>query len=114
MKLYGVELNEKQYKAAKKIIRNRVKEEQAAKVDRLAEPVYAEPRYRWDEDGYTVTEYGYLWDMTEEEMEEWKREEWRHGNLLYDCTGELCTRWIDFHRNPCGVISYRHFMVVDL
>ena len=32
----------------------------------------------------------------------------------YDCTGRPFTRWIDWHRNPCGLISYVHAMAVDV
>ena len=32
----------------------------------------------------------------------------------YDCTGQWFTRWIDFHRNPNGMISYVHNMGLDV
>lgn len=32
----------------------------------------------------------------------------------YDCTGCTFTRWIDWHRNPSGLISYRHYKGLDI
>lgn len=32
----------------------------------------------------------------------------------YDCTGKRFSRWINFHRNPCGRISYVHRLGVDV
>lgn len=113
MKLYGVELDgmsKRQVKAIKKWFRDRVHN----LPDRLADPIWAETRYLWDSDGYGVTEYGILWDMTDEEIEDWRADHWRYGSVIYDCTGELCTRHMHFHRNPEGVVSYIHYMVVDV
>lgn len=47
----------------------------------------------------------------QELLDECMREEIRSP---YDCTGKRFTMWIDFHRNPCGRISYVHRMGIDV
>lgn len=32
----------------------------------------------------------------------------------YDCTGRSFTRYVHWHRNPCGLISYVHAMTIDV
>lgn len=50
-------------------------------------------------------------DEIRELLDENMREEIRSP---YDCTGKRFTMWIDFHRNPCGRISYVHRMGIDV
>lgn len=79
-----------------------------------------------DRDG--VTYYGFLSgddftfyydvdtvdDLTDEEIDEWFEENMKVRICSpFDCTGKLFTWVIDWHRNPCGAISYVHKMVYD-
>lgn len=78
-----------------------------------------ERRTHWDEDGQGCKEYGFLEadDATDEEIHCWL-----HDNLArrvnwpaqWDCSGQLFTISIDWHRNPCGYISFVHTMGVDV
>lgn len=34
--------------------------------------------------------------------------------IPYDCTGQPITLWIDWHRNPSGLISYVHHIGIDV
>ena len=38
---------------------------------------------------------------------------WMDIRSPYDCTGKPFTKWIDWHRNPNGRISYQHYIGVD-
>lgn len=69
-----------------------------------------------DEYGESFTEYGFIpdsEDWTEEDIKEWKSEVRRYPTKPWDCSGELCTYWICCHKNPNGLWSYVHHMVVD-
>lgn len=71
-----------------------------------------------DYDGYV--EFGFIprdtFEWTDEAVKEWLREyvsiPYRHSQ--YDCTGQLFTAWIDWHRNPCGLISFVHRVSIDV
>ena len=82
-------------------------------------------RYRYDEDaGEYGTEYGFLpekyygstiADWSDESIQEWINENmWCRINSPYDCTGQMFTRWIKWHRNPCGRISFVHGFGIDV
>lgn len=67
------------------------------------------------EEGWT--EYGfYALDssMTNDEISEWFEE-----NVVvriwsdYDCTGKPFTAWLHWHRNPCGLVSFVHYLSID-
>lgn len=77
-----------------------------------------EPRVRYSEDGESVTEYGWVdpEDYTDEEIQEYFDEQWKHVNwpAQWDCSGQLFTVCIDWHRNPNGMISYVHHMALDV
>lgn len=71
------------------------------------------------EDGEGFTEYGFLPEKlgvySDEEIQEWIDENmWEEIRSPYDCTGKRFSRWINFHRNPCGRISYVHRMGIDV
>ena len=54
-------------------------------------------------------------DMSDGEIDDWF--EWnmrRRINSPYDCTGQWFTEYIDWHRNPDGVISFVHTMGLDV
>lgn len=69
----------------------------------------------------SFTEYGFLTElkhpetMTDEEIQEYVDE-----NIVmqirspYDCTGQQFTMWFQWHRNPCGLISYQHQIGIDV
>lgn len=82
-------------------------------------------RYRCDEDDYeSVTEYGFLpekyfgrtiSDWCDEAIDEWINDNMRLTICSpYDCTGKEFTRWITWHRNPCGRISFVHRLGLDV
>lgn len=114
---------------AKRLLRRLVKQELAGKRDRLTHGLIdgrLHERYRYDFDG--VTAYGFVNNgdfvyqynvestdqLTDDEIDEWfDRCMAAHINSPYDCTGRLFTFYIDWHRNPCGAISYVHRMVYD-
>ena len=69
-------------------------------------------------DDYGYTEYGFYEPgiYTDEEIQEFLDNEYRipAWNSQYDCTGREFTVLLDFHRNPCGWISFRHVVGIDL
>ena len=76
-------------------------------------------RYCSDDDWESYIEFGFLPDYTrtysDEEVEEWIDDYMRMViNSPYDCTGKLFSAWIDWHRNPTGLISYRHCIGIDI
>ena len=73
----------------------------------------------FSEDGEYFCVYGFLpefcGNFTDDEIKEYLDEYMRETfNSPYDCTGWRFTLWIDFHRNPCGRISYVHRMGIDV
>lgn len=103
--------------------------------DRLKRGLRASDRVRYDDDGESWMVYGYImpsdilhhfanrkdhdWgdylSLTDDEVQEFV-DECMTVRIFsdYDCTGKAFTRWIDWHRNPCGLISFVHAMSVDL
>ena len=82
-------------------------------------------RYHCGEDDFeTCIEYGFLpeklygknsSECLDETIDEWINDYiWRTINSPYDCTGKLFTRWISWHRNPCGRISFVHHLGIDI
>ena len=87
-----------------------------AKSDPLLYSMSERPRWRSnDKYGEGLCEYGI------KHMEDWSDEAVQgyfdscrveiHSD--YDCTGELFTAWIHWHRNPDGSVSYVHQLLVD-
>lgn len=119
--------------AAKEYLRRRyykgvAKKRNANKEDRLAWSLMDSERFVSDPDG-GCTYYGFIigedfadtydvettFDLTDEEIREWINSHmWISNYSPYDCTGEEFTCWIDWHRNPCGVISYVHRTALDI
>lgn len=83
-------------------------------------PLQEDSRHRWREDGESGYEYGFLpfGDMsgwTDEEVQEFVDDEmWICINSPYDCTGQVFTHWINWHRNPNGMISFIHCKGLDV
>lgn len=81
-------------------------------------PLMDEKRRHYDEDGEGLTEYGFLPDRfsnwTDEDLKEYFDDCWVRIYSPYDCTGKLFTCNIKWHRNPCGRISYQHYMELDV
>ena len=70
-----------------------------------------------DSDWESLYKYGFIkgsetW--TDDEIKEWIEDEWCRIYSPYDCTGKLFTVNIYWHRNPNGVVSYKHWMSVDV
>lgn len=104
--------------------------------NRLSFGLLEADRVCWDDDGESWMVYGYI--KPSDILYYFDRDE-KHGILEdylsltdddirefvdecmmvriysdYDCTGRPFTRWIDWHRNPCGLISYVHAMALDV
>lgn len=81
-------------------------------------PLMDKERNYYDENGEGLTEYGFLPDRfnnwTDEDLEEYFDSCWVRIYSPYDCTGKLFTCGIDWHRNPCGRISYQHHLALDI
>lgn len=104
--------------------------------DRLSMGLMEASRVCWDGDGESWRVYGYImpsdilyhvdrgerhgiWqdylNLTDDEVQEFVDECMTVRIYAdYDCTGQSFTRWIDWHRNPCGLISYVHAMALDV
>lgn len=121
-------------KRTKRLVKKLAMGERGQRFDRLADSLQV--RERTHADGETWVDYGFIlpediifdfdpdvtpteWDayldLTDEEINEWIRDN-MEVNIYsaYDCTGGAFTRWIDWHRNPCGLISYQHHMGLDI
>ena len=88
-------------------------------MDPLAKSLMEEERHVYrDEMGEVVCDIGYLGenDMTDEEVEEFIHDyiELPPINSPYDCTGKRFTAWVNWHRNPCGYITYVHCIGLDV
>lgn len=82
-------------------------------------PLMDKERNHYDEDGEGLTEYGFLPEkyskFTDDEVNEFLNEFMKlEIRSPYDCTGQRFTQWIDWHRNPCGRISYQHRIGIDV
>ena len=62
------------------------------------------------------TEYGFFEaeGMSDEEIQECIDDMRIVICSPYDCTGRELTLWIDWHRNPCGLISVIHRKAIDV
>ena len=81
-------------------------------------PLVITPRIAYDpNDPESWTEYGFIKESeqwNEQDIQEWKKEEWIRICSPYDCTGKPCTMWISTHKNPCGLVSFIHKKALDL
>ena len=105
------------------------------KVDPLGESLLRKDRTRRKSpSGESWVEYGYVypadvvydydpevgeWEtylsLTDAELDEWFRDNMEtHPSYEWDCTGQPCTVSIDWHRNPCGLISFQHHLALDI
>ena len=68
-----------------------------------------------DESGDHWTEFGFfeVGDMTDEEIEEHVEGMRERVSSPYDCSGQVFTLWIEWHRNPCGWVSVIHRKGID-
>ncbi len=95
--------------------------------DRARYSLTEQPRIRYD--NYDDEWYGEYWKeygffngcwsdgtpKTDEEIREYIDEYlWERIYSPYDCTGQPFTRWINWHRNPCGLVSYIHYKALDV
>lgn len=55
-----------------------------------------------------------LQGWTDEDIKEYVEDMWERINSPYDCTGKRFTIYIHWHRNPCGLVSFVHYMGIDL
>lgn len=85
--------------------------------DRLSESLRFQRRRIWDHDGEGWKEYGFIWFNDSETDEDVK--EWFDDNMViriysdYDCTGRPFTFTLDWHRNPNGLVSFVHHILID-
>lgn len=89
-------------------------------------PLMAKGRVHYADDDYEAyTEYGFLSnykgepldgiEYTDEDIREFIDDNMRMRIYSpYDCTGKLFTMWVEWHRNPSGLISYRHRVGLDV
>ena len=77
-------------------------------------PATARVHYSYDDEYWT--EYGFLsgTDYSDEEVREIIDEMRYRICSPYDCTGKPFTMWIDWHRNPSGLISFVHRVGLDV
>lgn len=75
-------------------------------------------RYCYDDTGETYTEFGFLPDHMnswgDEAIQEYVNDLREYVSSPYDCSGQRFTRWIHWHRNPCGRISVVHRLGIDV
>lgn len=85
--------------------------------DRLSKSLEQRERRRYDSDGESWRDYGFIRfedDATDEEIADFFRRMEVHISSPWDCTGRVFTNWIDWHKNPNGSVSYVHRMSLDL
>ena len=82
-------------------------------------PLYKEPRCRGEYE--YCEEYGFLpfenmSDWLDEDVEEYIEEyvEVKYMYMPWDCTGQIFTRYVSWHRNPNGMISFVNHMAMDV
>lgn len=115
-------------KKTKRLFSRLYKKNRRVTEDRLAESLMYSERFKGDSDG-GCTYYGFLlgedfadmfdvettFELTDEDIRMWIDSHMRiENNSPYDCTGREFTCWIDWHRNPCGAISYVHRTALDI
>lgn len=107
-------------KRAKRLLKRLYKNTERARADALAarecmlnSSLRDSERYH-AEDEYTYY-YGFVDfdgddpnDVTDDEIQEFFDSQRMVIVSPYDCTGYEFTRWIDWHRNPDGSVSYVH------
>lgn len=76
-------------------------------------------RVRWDDDNMYCREYGFVdpEDASDKEIDEWLHDTFErhvHWPAQWDCSGQLFTISIRWHRNPNGYVSFIHSMGVDV
>lgn len=81
-------------------------------------PITEVSRYYYDREDYdsSFCEF-WLEDLqgwTDEDIKEYVEDMWERINSPYDCTGKRFTIYIHWHRNPCGLVSFVHYMGIDL
>ena len=107
------------YKEVRKFLKNLGKGEvkRRSHGDRYAVSLQNEPR-RIAKDYDSCAEYGFIEadGCTDGEIREWLDENVRipHYCSPYDCTGKAFTMFLDWHRNPCGLVSYKHTIGYDV
>lgn len=109
-------------KQVKRIISKGYKDTHRGQSDKLVCSLGVRPRSRTEENGEDWVEYGFTQIdpedaalATDAEIDEWFEECMAvriHSD--HDCTGRAFTRFIDWHRNPDGRISYVHHMALDI
>lgn len=81
----------------------------------LTESLRFKRRYRYEDEGWK--EYGFIWFNDSETDED--VQEWFDDNMViriysdYDCTGRPFTFTLDWHRNPNGLVSFIHHVLID-
>ena len=75
-----------------------------------------EARVHYSYDDEYWTEYGFLHgtDYSDDEVREIIEDMRYRIYSPYDCTGKPFTMWIDWHRNPTGLISFIHRVGLDV
>ena len=110
-----LELTREQEKIIRKIEKKAYKRSHGGAMSEI-KPLTKEMRIRADEDGEYWTEYG-LFDgrgLTDDDVEE-IIDTYRYiVRSPYDCTGLPTTCYINWHRNPTGLISYIHCVGLDV
>lgn len=111
-------LDRRQQKIVKKFLKDEYKKSNRRPRDVLDNSLLEESRLAYpDDDWETCIEFGYLsnrTDLTDEEIEEICDDMTLRIYSLYDCTGLRFTRWITTHRNPSGLVSFVHYMGLDV
>lgn len=105
--------DEKQREIIKRIIKKNSNQGEA----REALPLTDAARVGYSDDCDNWVEYGFLKgkDYSDDEVREILDEAVRYNIYSpYDCTGKAFTLWIDWHRNPSGLISYVHHVGLDV
>lgn len=111
-----IELTREQEKIWRKILKMDYKRNHGG-MPREIKPLTKEHRIRAEEDGESWMEYGFFKGagLTDDEVREHIDSEIRYVVYsLYDCTGQPTTHWVDWHRNPCGLISYINHCGLDI
>jgi hypothetical protein len=107
-------------KRAKRLFKRLYKNSERARADELATRECMLNRSLRDSERYHAEdEYTYYYgfvdfdgddpnDVTDDEIQEFFDSQRMVIVSPYDCTGYEFTRWIDWHRNPDGSVSYVH------
>lgn len=113
MKMNMDVLTDDEKKVFKRILRNVYKQRPLPE----QKPLFHAERVQADGDE-GVVEYGFITlhgeKWTDDEINEELRTMERHNLTPYDCSGQLCTTSIRFHRNPCGAVSFVHYLTLDI